>query len=369
MTSTTNDILNPNFRTRFLPVFALSLGLTLGLTACKSTAPLGPDPAAANLAPVAQPLNQPPASGQPQYPSPQYGNQPTRVLGQSSAYAPQQNGEEYDEYADNNRRGQGVYDEADQPPPPQRNYQQPPAPGAGYLWTPGYWGHNPSGYSWVQGAWARPPFQRALWTPGYWHSNGHRYDWHPGYWGPHVGYYGGIDYGNGYVGTGYYGGYWNKDNFYYNRAYNTLPSGITSLYERPAIYNNVTYGRDIVASLSFNGPGGVLIGPRPYEIVAMHERHSPAYPGQFREQREVYVDRNTYGPHVIVNHGHPEGFIPPGQQRKFERQNEDQGNGKGHGHGENGEGHHNDKGKGHGHGDDGEGHEKGNGKGHGKGRD
>jgi len=37
---------------------------------------------------------------------------------------------------------------------------------------------------------------------------GDAYVFHVGYWGPVVGFYGGIDYGYGYVGRGYYGGRW-----------------------------------------------------------------------------------------------------------------------------------------------------------------
>jgi hypothetical protein len=29
-----------------------------------------------------------------------------------------------------------------------------------------------------------------------------------GYWGPHVGYYGGVNYGFGYMGIGFAGGVW-----------------------------------------------------------------------------------------------------------------------------------------------------------------
>lgn len=32
------------------------------------------------------------------------------------------------------------------------------------------------------------------------------YAWRPGYWGPHVGFYGGVNYGFGYFGTAYVGG-------------------------------------------------------------------------------------------------------------------------------------------------------------------
>ena len=46
-------------------------------------------------------------------------------------------------------------DYAPQPPPPLPEYQQPPDPGDGYLWTPGYWGYASAGYYWVPGAWVR----------------------------------------------------------------------------------------------------------------------------------------------------------------------------------------------------------------------
>jgi hypothetical protein len=37
-------------------------------------------------------------------------------------------------------------------PPPIPIYEQPYAPAAGYIWTPGYWGYD-SGYYWVPGVW------------------------------------------------------------------------------------------------------------------------------------------------------------------------------------------------------------------------
>src|SRR5579885_1872110 len=39
-------------------------------------------------------------------------------------------------------------------PPPLPVYEQPIAPGPGYIWTPGYWAWDPAyGYYWVPGAW------------------------------------------------------------------------------------------------------------------------------------------------------------------------------------------------------------------------
>ena len=72
----------------------------------------------------------------------------------------------------------------------------------------------------------------ALWTPGYWGFYGGRYLFYPGYWGLHIGFYGGINYGFGYVGFGYEGGYWNSGRFFYNRVYNhiNVPAVVHNVY-------------------------------------------------------------------------------------------------------------------------------------------
>ncbi len=84
---------------------------------------------------------------------------------------------------------------ASEPPPPLPVYEQPECPGPGYIWTPGYWGYN-GGYYWVPGTWVEPPQPNVYWTPGYWGWSNNVYLFHGGYWGPHVGYYGGVDYGS-----------------------------------------------------------------------------------------------------------------------------------------------------------------------------
>ena len=105
----------------------------------------------------------------------------------------------------------GAVDEASQPPPPLPDYDQPPCPVEGYIWTPGVWQWGDSGYYWVPGTWVAPPSAGLLWTPGYWGLSGAIYVFHPGYWGPHVGFYGGINYGHGYLGSGYVGGRWTNN--------------------------------------------------------------------------------------------------------------------------------------------------------------
>src|SRR5579862_5143389 len=103
-------------------------------------------------------------------------------------------------------------------PPALPVYVQPPCPVDGYLWTPGYWAWGPAGYYWVPGVWVAPPMVGLLWTPGYWGFLDGAYFWHAGYWGPHVGFYGGINYGFGYPGHGFYGGVWSGGAFRYNTA-------------------------------------------------------------------------------------------------------------------------------------------------------
>src|SRR5439155_15775648 len=93
---------------------------------------------------------------------------------------------------------------------------QPECPAPGYLWTPGYWAYGPEGYYWVPGTWVEPPTVGVLWTPGYWGWRNGFYVWHGGYWGPHVGFYGGINYGYGYSGVGFEGGEWRGREFVYN---------------------------------------------------------------------------------------------------------------------------------------------------------
>ena len=124
-------------------------------------------------------------------------------------------------------------------PPPIPVYTQPPCPGDGYIWTPGYWAWTDDGYDWVDGAWVAAPYTGALWTPGYWGGYGGGYMWNPGYWGMSIGYYGGINYGFGYFGTGFYGGYWGGGRFFYNRGYTNITNitNIHNVYNRP--YNGI----------------------------------------------------------------------------------------------------------------------------------
>ena len=124
----------------------------------------------------------------------------------------------------------------------------------------------PAGYYWIPGAWCAPPYYGALWTPGYWGFYGGRYGFHRGFWGLHIGFYGGINYGFGYTGVGYHGGYWNGNNFYYNRSVNRVNVNITHVYNRTVVVNNNT-------RVAYNGGrGGIAVRPQAAEIAAMRDR-------------------------------------------------------------------------------------------------
>lgn len=140
---------------------------------------------------------------------------------------------------------------ADSAPPALPVTDQPPCPGDGYIWTPGYWAYSPNGYRWQTGAWVTPPYVGGLWTPGYWGLNGGLYNWFPGYWGMTVGYYGGLNYGFGYFGSGFYGGYWSGGRFRYNRAYGNYGRG----------FGGDFYGRNYAsAALRSSGSSFARIG-------------------------------------------------------------------------------------------------------------
>jgi hypothetical protein len=296
---------------------ASSSGAATAPIVSSSTTDTSTDNAAAdgNLAPV---------SGQPT----------TAVLGQSSSYTPQQSSETYpgqapapivrgsaDQSAPSYNTADPTYNntdsneaagedalaasdiQAEQPPPPLPEYDQPPAPESDYLWTPGYWAYANSGYYWTPGVWCPPPYYGALWTPPYWGFYGGHYRFHRGYWGPHVGFYGGVDYGFGYIGIGFFGGYWQGHNFYYNRSVTNVGGGIHNVYNREVVYNNVHYSGRPVDRVSYNGGrGGLNVAPRPQELAAMHETHVGALHEQVQVRTQAAGNREQF---FAQNHGRP----------------------------------------------------------------
>lgn len=154
-------------------------------------------------------------------------------------------------------------------PPPLLAYDQPPCPGYGFIWTPGYWGWDDYNhrYYWVQGAWVRPPRVGYLWTPGYWAWDGSEYVFYDGYWGPTVGFYGGINYGFGYTGWGYEGGYWRDRTFYYNSRVNNLRG-----FDRRYIYDREVHEDHRFGRTSYaGGRGGVTGYPNRQQFGAFNQ--------------------------------------------------------------------------------------------------
>jgi hypothetical protein len=282
---------------RFGPISLLALAVLFWTSGCKSNQDQNAanngqpaaqdssaDPASANLAPVS---TAPAAASA--------GSQPPPT--DSNAY----DGQGPSDNSDDSYYGEQPVDTASEPPPPLPEYEQPPSPGDDYLWTPGYWGYVSTGYYWIPGAWVQAPYQGALWTPGYWGWSHNRYGFYRGYWGPHIGYYGGVNYGFGYVGVGYQGGYWNNNHFFYNQAVNNINVTVVhNVYNRTVIVNNN-------ARVSYNGgPGGIQVRPRPAELAALREPHAPPMAAQVQNAHAASVDRAQF---VAVNHGRPANVV------------------------------------------------------------
>ena len=184
-------------------------------------------------------------------------------------------------------------------PPVLPVYAQPVIPGPGYIWAPGYWAYGPDGYFWVPGTWVFPPVVGVLWTPGYWGWGGGLYVWHPGYWGPHVGFYGGINYGFGYTGVGFVGGYWRNGAYYYNRSVTNVNTTIIhNTYNTTVVNNNTTVSR-----VSYNGgTGGTTAQPTTNELAAARERHVAPTAVQTQHERSAGANRELL---ASANHGQP----------------------------------------------------------------
>lgn len=181
-------------------------------------------------------------------------------------------------------------------PPALPVYAQPICPGPGYMWTPGYWAWNDdAGYYWVPGTWVVAPVGM-LWTPGYWGWGGGLYVWHAGYWGPHIGFYGGINYGFGYGGVGFVGGEWRGGAFFYNRSVtNVSVTNVTNVYNRTVIVNN--------NHVAFNGgEGGIQARPTAEEERYAHEPHQAALASQMQHERAAAQNRQNF---ASENHGRP----------------------------------------------------------------
>ena len=183
-------------------------------------------------------------------------------------------------------------------PPELPVYEQPICPDEGYIWTPGYWAWDGYDYYWVPGTWVLAPRPGYFWTPAWWGWGGNGFIFHAGYWGPHVGFYGGINYGFGYFGRGYEGGRWEHDRFYYNRTVNNVNVNVIHNTYNTTIVNN--YGNSRV---SYNGGrGGIEARATSQEEAAIHERHIAPVSAQVQHVREA---RGNPEFRASANHGRP----------------------------------------------------------------
>jgi len=185
-------------------------------------------------------------------------------------------------------------------PPELPVYEQPPIPAEGYLWTPGYWAwiDDEQGYYWVPGTWVLVPQPGFLWTPGYWSSDGGAFVWNEGYWGTQIGFYGGVNYGYGYGGRGFEGGYWQDGRLFYNTSVvNVGATNITNVYNKTVV-NNIAVGR-----VSYNGgSGGVQAQATAGELAAARAKHLPPTAAQ---QQHVQLARSNPALRASANHGNP----------------------------------------------------------------
>lgn len=184
-------------------------------------------------------------------------------------------------------------------PPALPVYEQPVCPGDGYIWTPGYWAYDYdiSDYYWVPGTWVLAPEVGFLWTPGYWGWGDGGFLFHAGYWGPHIGFYGGINYGFGYFGVGFEGGRWDNGHFFYNRAVSNV--NVTIIRN---VYNTTVVNRT-ENRVSYNGgTGGIEARPTSAEEAAEHDRHVPPVAAQNEHVQAAHSDPEF---RASANHGKP----------------------------------------------------------------
>lgn len=187
-------------------------------------------------------------------------------------------------------------------PPVLPVYEQPFCPEAGWMWVPGYWAWGDDGYYWVPGEWVPAPYVGALWTPPWWGWDDGHYIFHDGYWGNEVGYYGGIDYGFGYMGVGFVGGEWRDGGFAYNTAVmrvNTTVIHNTYVNDSIVRQSTIMNSRHVAYS---GGPGGIRHEPSASERSAMSGRHTGPTQAQLQHVEAAQADRTSY---AKVNGGHP----------------------------------------------------------------
>ncbi len=146
--------------------------------------------------------------------------------------------------------------------------------------------------------------------------------------GSHVGFYGGIDYGFGYVGEGYYGGRWAGDRFEYNTAVNNVNVNIVHNSYNQTIVNNVNIvGGAPTNRLSYAGGPGTRLTPNAAEIAAAREAHVPPTGEQVQHQMmargnpELAARRNEGRPPIATVRAPGAGAPGLARQQQLEHEN------------------------------------------------
>jgi hypothetical protein len=117
-----------------------------------------------------------------------------------------------------------------------------------------------------------------------------------------VGFYGGINYGFGYTGLGFSGGYWGNGVFNYNRLALNVGGGVHHVYDH-AVVNYTPVNR-----ISFNGPRGIGVQATASEGVAFRERRMEALPAQTQLRHEAVGNRAQF---ASENGGRPAMVAAP----------------------------------------------------------
>ena len=169
--------------------------------------------------------------------------------------------------------GGGYVIQADEAPPPLPEYDQPPIPAPGYLWTPGYWAWNNVDYYWVPGVWVEPPQPGCCGLPAIGGLSAASMPSEPAIGGRTSDSTAASTTASAIPAAAMKADAGRASNFFYNTAVNSVRSTqVTNVYNSPVVVNNVT----TINRVSFNGgKGGIVAAPTPQETLAASEPRVP----------------------------------------------------------------------------------------------
>ncbi len=137
--------------------------------------------------------------------------------------------------------------------------------------------------------------------------------WRAGYWGPHVGFYGGINYGHGYFGRGYVGGSWRDGRMMYNSAVTNLGNFHSNhIYSQPVANGGsslrASYGSETTSTQCRRNCCGRRISHSADDRAASARSRSPhrSHPARQFEQRPCLLWRARAARREFSNPALPE---------------------------------------------------------------